>query len=173
MIAGAETRAVETHIVEPLERALWGIAGVEHVYSSARPGFALITARFRVNQSNEESLVKVFERQSALFAVSLPPGALPPSVEPGPVTKFSTSLGRPHSYIRSTHIAAMPGDWLAGVRVDVARRLLEATALPVEEVARLSGFGSVATLRLHFGRATKLTPREYRERFGTAQAVGV
>ena len=78
---GAETRAVETHIVEPLERALWGIAGVEHVYSSARPGFALITARFRVNQSNEESLVKVFERQSALFAVSLPPGALPPSVE--------------------------------------------------------------------------------------------
>jgi multidrug efflux pump subunit AcrB len=78
---GAETRAVETHIVNPLERALYGIAGVEHVYSSARPGFALITARFKVNQSNEESLVKVFERQSALFAVSLPPGALTPTVE--------------------------------------------------------------------------------------------
>ena len=78
---GAETRAVETHIVDPLERALWGIAGVEHVYSTARPGFALITARFKVNQSNEESLVKVFERQSALFAVSMPPGALPPTVE--------------------------------------------------------------------------------------------
>ena len=78
---GAETRAVETHIVDPLERALWGIAGVEHVYSTARPGFALITARFKVNESNEESLVKVFERQSALFAASLPPGALPPTVE--------------------------------------------------------------------------------------------
>ncbi len=78
---GAETRAVETHIVDPLERALWGVAGVEHVYSTARPGFALITARFKVNQSNEESLVKVFERQSALFAVSMPPGALPPTVE--------------------------------------------------------------------------------------------
>ena len=78
---GAETRAVETHIVDPLERALWGVAGVEHVYSTARPGFALITARFKVNESNEESLVKVFERQSALFAVSMPPGALPPTVE--------------------------------------------------------------------------------------------
>ncbi len=78
---GAETRAVETHIVDPMERALWGIAGVEHVYSTATPGFALITARFKVNESNEESLVKVFERQSALFAVSMPPGALPPTVE--------------------------------------------------------------------------------------------
>ncbi|MFO1037733.1 MAG: transcriptional regulator FtrA [Geminicoccaceae bacterium] len=64
-----------------------------------------------------------------------------------------------------------PGDWLAGVRVDAARRLLEATALPVEEVARLSGFCSVATLRLHFGRATKLSPRDYRERFGHGQRM--
>jgi len=41
----------------------------------------MVTVRFTVNESNEESLVKVFERQSALFAVSLPPGALAPSVE--------------------------------------------------------------------------------------------
>lgn len=59
-----------------------------------------------------------------------------------------------------------PGEWLAGVRVDEARRLLEATALPIEEVARLSGFGSTATLRHHFSRATALSPRDYRERFG-------
>ena len=59
-----------------------------------------------------------------------------------------------------------PGEWLAGVRVDEARRLLETTAMPVEEVARLSGFGSTATLRHHFSRATALSPRDYRERFG-------
>ena len=29
---------------------------------TARPGFALVTVRFRVNESNEESLVKVYER---------------------------------------------------------------------------------------------------------------
>lgn len=61
---------------------------------------------------------------------------------------------------------ASPGEWLAGVRVDAARRLLEATPLPVEEVARLAGFGSVAALRHHFARATALSPRDYRERFG-------
>ena len=45
---------------------MWGIAGVEHVYATARPGFALVTVRFRVNESNEESLVKVYERLSAM-----------------------------------------------------------------------------------------------------------
>ncbi|MCZ8316597.1 transcriptional regulator FtrA [Phreatobacter sp.] len=64
-----------------------------------------------------------------------------------------------------------PGEWLAGARVDEARRLLEATTLPVEDVARLSGFGSTAALRHHFSRATALSPRDYRERFGH-QAAG-
>ncbi len=58
-----------------------------------------------------------------------------------------------------------PGDWLAEVRVEEARRLLESTTLGIEHVAARAGFGSVATLRHHFGRATGLAPREYRERF--------
>ncbi|PTM60571.1 transcriptional regulator FtrA [Phreatobacter oligotrophus] len=62
-----------------------------------------------------------------------------------------------------------PGEWLAAARVDEARRLLEATTLPVEDVARLAGFGSTATLRHHFSRATALSPRDYRERFGHGQ----
>ncbi len=59
-----------------------------------------------------------------------------------------------------------PGEWVAAVRVEKAKRLLEGTALPVEEVARLAGFGSAANLRLHFGRAAGLSPRDYRDRFG-------
>lgn len=58
-----------------------------------------------------------------------------------------------------------PGEWLTGVRVEEARRLLEETALPVEEVARLAGFGSPGTLRHHFTPAVGLPPRNYRERF--------
>jgi multidrug efflux pump subunit AcrB len=77
---GAEPAEVERRVVEPIERAMWGLSRVEHVYSTARPGFALVTVRFRVNESNEESLVKVYERLSAL-AGALPPGALPPAVE--------------------------------------------------------------------------------------------
>lgn len=62
-----------------------------------------------------------------------------------------------------------PGQWLTQVRVQEARRLLESTPASIEEVARLAGFGSVATLRHHFGRATGLAPREYRARFQHAR----
>jgi AraC family transcriptional activator FtrA len=46
-----------------------------------------------------------------------------------------------------------------------AKRLLETSNAPIEEVAGLAGFGSVATLRHHFGRAAGLSPRAYREAF--------
>lgn len=58
-----------------------------------------------------------------------------------------------------------PGDWLAEVRTEEARRLLEMTALSVEQIATRVGFGSAAAMRLHFTRATGLAPRDYRERF--------
>jgi multidrug efflux pump subunit AcrB len=77
---GAEPAEVESRLLDPIERAMWGISRVEHVYATARPGFALVTVRFLVNESNEQSLVKVYERLSVLQG-SLPPAALPPAVE--------------------------------------------------------------------------------------------
>jgi AraC family transcriptional activator FtrA len=64
-----------------------------------------------------------------------------------------------------------PGDWLALVRVEFAKNLLETTSLPVEEVARLAGFGGPPALRHHFTRATGLPPRDYRDRFGGQPAI--
>jgi multidrug efflux pump subunit AcrB len=77
---GAQPAEIETRVMSPLERAMWGIARVEHVYSTARPGFALVTVRFLVNESNEESLVKVYERLNT-FTPHLPAGTLPPVIE--------------------------------------------------------------------------------------------
>jgi multidrug efflux pump subunit AcrB len=77
---GAEPAEVETRVVEPIERAMWGLSQVEHVYATARQGTALVTVRFRVGESNEESLVKVYERLSSLGG-GLPQGTLPPAVE--------------------------------------------------------------------------------------------
>jgi multidrug efflux pump subunit AcrB len=76
---GAEPAEIETRVVEPLERSMWGLSGVEHVYATARSGLALVTVRFRVNESNEDSLVKVYERLSALGG-TLPSDSLPPAV---------------------------------------------------------------------------------------------
>jgi len=58
-----------------------------------------------------------------------------------------------------------PLQWLLRQRVLHARRLLEATDLPVEDVAGHAGFGTAASLRSHFRRATATTPVAYRRSF--------
>jgi AraC family transcriptional activator FtrA len=58
-----------------------------------------------------------------------------------------------------------PLRWLHEQRVVHARRLLEETDLPVEDVAGRSGFGTATTLREHFTRAVHSTPTAYRRAF--------
>jgi AraC family transcriptional regulator, transcriptional activator FtrA len=58
-----------------------------------------------------------------------------------------------------------PGEWVTAIRVEEAKRLLEATKLPIEDVATKVGFGSVATLRHHFRTLLGLSPRDYRSNF--------
>jgi AraC family transcriptional regulator, transcriptional activator FtrA len=58
-----------------------------------------------------------------------------------------------------------PLRWLHEQRILHARRLLEETDMPVEEVAAGSGFGTAANLREHFRRATHTTPTAYRRAF--------
>jgi AraC family transcriptional activator FtrA len=59
-----------------------------------------------------------------------------------------------------------PLQWLLSRRVLEARRLLEESDLPVEDVALRVGFGNAASLRDHFRRATATTPTAYRRTFG-------
>jgi transcriptional regulator GlxA family with amidase domain len=63
-----------------------------------------------------------------------------------------------------------PLRWLLSQRVLEARRLLEETDLPVEAIAWRSGFGTAASLRDHFRRATATTPSAYRRSFTPAPA---
>jgi transcriptional regulator GlxA family with amidase domain len=55
-----------------------------------------------------------------------------------------------------------PLRWLIRQRIDLARRLLESTALTVGEIAPASGFADAATLRKHLRRHVGLAPTEYR-----------
>jgi transcriptional regulator GlxA family with amidase domain len=61
-----------------------------------------------------------------------------------------------------------PLRWLHEQRLLEARRLLEESELPVEEVAARSGFGTATTLREHFARAVRTTPTAYRRAFRSA-----
>jgi len=58
-----------------------------------------------------------------------------------------------------------PLEWLNGLRVRLAKDLLETTSLSVEEIAEKCGFGSTPTLRHHFRATVRLSPNRYRARF--------
>ncbi|MDE1146906.1 MAG: transcriptional regulator FtrA [Azospirillaceae bacterium] len=58
-----------------------------------------------------------------------------------------------------------PKDWILGERLGRARTLLEATSLPLEQVAAECGFGSADTLRHHFRARLRTSPAAYRGRF--------
>ena len=55
--------------------------------------------------------------------------------------------------------------WIVRERVRLAQRLLETTSLPIDAVARKSGFGTADNLRKHFSRALRTTPQAYRRAF--------
>ena len=42
---GADPAEVERRLLDPLEKSMWGLSAVEHVYGSARPGLAFATVR--------------------------------------------------------------------------------------------------------------------------------
>ena len=58
-----------------------------------------------------------------------------------------------------------PMQWLTTQRVLHARLLLETTELPVDEVARRSGFASATLLRHHFDAEVGVPPTRYRAAF--------
>jgi transcriptional regulator GlxA family with amidase domain len=58
-----------------------------------------------------------------------------------------------------------PLQWILAERTSLAQRLLETTALPVDAVARKSGFGTPDNLRKHFARTVRTTPQAYRKAF--------
>ncbi len=63
-VPGATPREVENLAAVPLERLLWQIDGVEHVYSSSARDMAVITVRFFVGEDRERSLVKLYNKLS-------------------------------------------------------------------------------------------------------------
>ncbi|ACZ91882.1 GlxA family transcriptional regulator [Streptosporangium roseum] len=62
-----------------------------------------------------------------------------------------------------------PGQWLILQRLELARRLLEASDLPVDGVAERAGFGTATSLRQHMQAAVGVSPMAYRRTFRSAE----
>ena len=80
-LPGASPAEAENLLGRPIEQRMLEIPGVDHVYTSAGEGFALVTVRFQVGENQEESITKVHARLMAAMDAA-PPGALPPLVKP-------------------------------------------------------------------------------------------
>ena len=78
---GASSEEVEKLVATPLEVLLKQIEGVEYVYSVSRPGAAVVTVRYFVGQSFEDSLVKTWDRLMSNQHL-IPPGVTHWKVSP-------------------------------------------------------------------------------------------
>lgn len=65
-----------------------------------------------------------------------------------------------------------PLRWVNSQRVIAAQRILESTDLPVDEVARRSGFASGPAMRANFLRVLGTQPARYREAYLASRARG-
>jgi transcriptional regulator GlxA family with amidase domain len=80
------------------------------------------------------------------------------------------ALMSPRSFARRFKVTTgtTPHAWLLGQRLAAAETLLEDSDAPVEEIARLVGFGTAAGLREQFTRRRGVSPRAYRQTFRAA-----
>lgn len=77
---GASPKEVESRVLEPLEKILSNIKGVEHLHSKAMNGQAMIIVQFYVGEDIERSYVKLYDelmKHHDLF----PEGVYPPIIK--------------------------------------------------------------------------------------------
>ena len=58
---GASSTDVQNMVAKPAEQVLGQIAGIEHTYSVARPGMAILTVQFKVGVPRTEALVRLYD----------------------------------------------------------------------------------------------------------------
>lgn len=73
----------------------------------------------------------------------------------------------PRNFARAwrREVGATPAAYVASLRVERARLLLETTELSLEEIARQCGFGTPETMRRAFARRVGIGPKDHRSRF--------
>jgi len=78
---GASAIEIQNLVVKPLEAIMNAQSGVEHTFGYATNDFGLVTVQFKVGESQEDSLVKLYN-QLMQNMDRIPPGAMEPLVKP-------------------------------------------------------------------------------------------
>jgi len=57
---GASAAQVESQVSSPMEQVLGEISGVEHIYSTSRPGLAILSVQFKVGEHRTDAIVRLY-----------------------------------------------------------------------------------------------------------------
>jgi len=110
---GASAKEVEERVTKPMEKLLWEVPGVEYIYSTSSPGFAMAIVRFYVGEDEADAIVRLNQKMFANFDL-IPPGASPPLVKPRsiddvPILSF-TLWSQTHDHFTLRKVAAQLHD---------------------------------------------------------------
>jgi transcriptional regulator GlxA family with amidase domain len=80
----------------------------------------------------------------------------------------------PRNFARlfAREVGMTPARFVASVRVEAARRLLEETSQSIEAIGAASGFTTLESMRQAFLRSVGVPPRQYRQRFARLSSRG-
>jgi multidrug efflux pump subunit AcrB len=110
---GATAHEVENRVTRPMEKLLWEIPGVEYLYSTSRPGAALVIVRFKVGSDLEQSLVRLNQKLQANYD-RIPPGVSAPLIKPRTIDDVPVAAltlhSRTHDHLTLRRLAAQLDD---------------------------------------------------------------
>ncbi len=78
---GASSSQVKNLVTKPLERKMWQIPGVKHVYSISMNSESIVTVQFHVNASRDKSLVDIYNKVFSNLD-EIPKGVMRPLIKP-------------------------------------------------------------------------------------------
>jgi len=80
-LPGASAAEIQKVIVQPLERKMKEVKGVEHIYGRSMDNVGIVTAAFYIGEKKEDSNLKVYDKIMQNLDI-LPAGAMHPLIKP-------------------------------------------------------------------------------------------
>ena len=80
-LPGATASEVQKAIIEPLERKMREIKGVEHIYATAMDSVGMVNVSFFIGEDKERSNLKVYDKIMQNYDL-FPKGAMQPIIKP-------------------------------------------------------------------------------------------
>lgn len=155
-LEGARPSEVKKVIIEPLEKKIKEIKGVEHIYSYAKDSLGIVQVQYYIGENKEESNLKLYDQVMRNMDL-LPKGAMPPIIKTMDIDRdipiatiafYSKDISETKLYKEITNIAYeinrinkvalvdLKGEKKEQFNIEVDAKKLSAYNLSLEQIAK-------------------------------------